>query len=77
METQPQQPITAEETITRKLKRFWYKLTGPTKDRALYIHSMYGKFRVLYSDGNKSQPFGYSVAKDYAEMFNGTVIDNF
>lgn len=36
-----------------------------------------GKFRVLYNDGRKSEKMCYSVAKDYAEIFGGKVIDAF
>ena len=58
----------------RELLKFWHIITSPDKDRALYVHRMYGKFYVKYPDGQRSQFFGYWVAKDYAEMFGGEVI---
>lgn len=37
-------------------------------------HRLYGKYRVLYPDGQISQPFDRSTARDYASMFGGKVI---
>ncbi len=37
-------------------------------------HRIYGKFRVLYPDGKFSQPFGFWTARDYADIFGGTVV---
>jgi hypothetical protein len=33
-----------------------------------------GQFRVLYPDGEVSQPFTWEVACDYREIFEGKVI---
>lgn len=43
------------------------------RDRSLWWHSVNGKYEVLYYDGEVSQPFTKSVARDYAKMFVGTV----
>jgi hypothetical protein len=42
-----------------------------------YHDAVYGRFRVKYNDGRISQKMCYSNAKDYAEIFGGTVIDDF
>ena len=72
------------ETITKisKLKRVgrfllrnYYKLFD--YQDSLYNHSIYGKFRVEYEDGRKSQSMSWKCANDYAKMFKGKVIDNF
>lgn len=60
-----------------KIKRLWYIFTSPDKGEMLIWHSINGKFRVKYPDGQYSQNFGYWTAKNYAEMFGGTVEDNF
>lgn len=65
--------LTNMKTIWRFIKRTWYKL-----DRYSPFYSMaFGKFRVLYRDGQRTIPMDYKTAKDYAKMFGGKVIDNF
>jgi len=34
---------------------------------------IYGRFYVLYNNGKRSHNMSYTTAKDYAEMFGGTV----
>lgn len=36
-------------------------------------HRRNGTHRVIYSDGQRSQPMSRQVAKDYASMFDGRV----
>lgn len=70
--------LTAEETLKRKLLRLWYRIWYQGgSDCSEDYHVINGKFRTLYKDGKKSRPCTYRLAKDYAEMFGGTVIDNF
>ena len=57
--------------IRRQLYKLW------DHDGALYRHAIHGKFRVEYPDGQLSQRFSYRVAKNYAKMFGGKVIDAF
>jgi hypothetical protein len=54
---------------------------GYGRDRSMLWHRMNGQYRVQYpgidphtGKNYVSQPMSRSVAKDYAEMFNGTVI---
>jgi hypothetical protein len=53
---------------------------GPTERREkepehlLVWHSAYGQWRVLYPDGEISQPFSLSVAEDYQELFGGQIV---
>lgn len=51
--------------------------TRPSREhveRSMDWHRRNGRYRVLYPDGQKSQPFGFSTAKDYAEIHGGKVI---
>ena len=50
----------------------WFQLSGRTMNRD--NNRLYGRFRVLYSDGKRSEPMCYDVACDYAAIFKGTVI---
>lgn len=60
--------------LLKKLKRLWFKISYY---ESLDKNRMFGKFRVLYPDGKKSQPFCWRVANDYKKIFGGKVIDNF
>ena len=44
------------------------------KDVSLDDHRLYGQYRVLYNNGQLSQPFHYETAKFYAEYFGGKVV---
>lgn len=59
----------------KSILRAYYKLWN--HDGAMYVHAMKGKFRVLYPDGQISQPMSWKVAKAYKEIFGGRIIDNF
>ncbi len=62
----------------RFLKRCYYILIfNGTSEDSLDTHRLRGKFKVKYSDGKTSQNFSYYIAKDYAEMFGGEVLDDF
>ena len=37
-------------------------------------HRLHGHFRVLYKDGQVSQPFSYWAARAYAKIFGGKVV---
>ena len=41
---------------------------------SLDSHRRYGRYRVLYDDGQLSQPFSLGVARDYAKIFGGRVV---
>lgn len=64
--------------IFRKILRFWYIISfdGSSED-SLDTHRRRGKFKVKYPDGKISQNFSYWIAKDYAEMFGGEIIEDF
>lgn len=60
--------------IGRFLLRQYYKLSfyegrGNNRNK--------GKFKVLYNDNRMSENMCYNVAKDYASIFGGRVIDGF
>lgn len=63
------------EGIIKWIKRQWYKqYTYQTR----YDSIKNGKFKVLYTDINReSTPMCWKAASDYAEIFNGKVLDNF
>lgn len=44
------------------------------RERSLDFNARYGRYRVLYPDGRRSQPLCKDVAEEYAELFKGTVI---
>ena len=51
------------------------------RDRSMGWHRIHGKYRVQYPEidprtgkNQISQPMTHSVAKDYAEMFDGVVV---
>jgi hypothetical protein len=46
----------------------------PGENASIGWHRRNGQYRVLYSDGQYSQPFSYYTARDYAQMFNGVVV---
>ena len=50
-------------------KLFFYEGRGNNRSK--------GKFRVLYDDGRCSEKMCYKVAKDYASIFGGKVLDAF
>jgi len=37
-------------------------------------YRIHGLFRVLYPDGQLSQPFSFWVARDYREIFGGKIV---
>lgn len=39
--------------------------------------AMFGRFRVLYPDGKRTQRMCYKSAKTYADLFKGKIIDDF
>lgn len=45
-----------------------------SEDCSIDTHRRYGQWRVLYPDGNVSQPFMRKTAESYARMFNGRVV---
>jgi nitrate reductase gamma subunit len=38
---------------------------------------LYGRFRVIYKDGKRSEPMSWDVANTYASIFDGEVKDAF
>lgn len=60
--------------MIRWVRRQWYKLFFY---ESLDSNRLYGKFRVVYPDGKRSQPFCWETAQTYASIFGGKVIDNF
>lgn len=60
--------------MKRWILRQWYKI--PYYD-SREDNAFYGKFRVLYNDGEQSIPMCWKVANEYANIFGGVVIDNF
>ena len=71
-EQNPQLNILA--VISRFFLRQYYKLffyEGRGNNRSK------GKFKVLYNDGRYSENMCYKVAKDYASIFGGNVLDAF
>ena len=50
-------------------KLFFYEGRGNNRSK--------GKFKVLYNDGRYSENMCYKVAKDYASIFGGRVLDAF
>ena len=75
MENKAQTPkLNTIAVIRRFFLREYYKLffyEGRGNNRSK------GKFKVLYSDGRYSEKMCYKVAKDYASMFDGKVLDAF
>lgn len=59
--------------MLKNIKRMWYKCFRYSP----FYMTAFGKFRVLYKDGQKTIPMDYKTAKDYAKIFGGKVIDNF
>ena len=49
----------------------WFKGSNWSLDD----HRIHGKFRVLYPDGELSQPFSKLVAMDYCKIFGGQVVN--
>jgi hypothetical protein len=48
---------------------------GPSgADRSRHFNRLNGRYRVLYDDGQYSEPMCHDVASDYAEIFGGTVV---
>jgi hypothetical protein len=43
-------------------------------EHSMGYNRIHGKYRVLYEDGQVSQPMLHQTAKDYASMFNGKVV---
>jgi hypothetical protein len=46
----------------------------PNAEHCVDWHRRNGQFRVLYTDGNFSQPFTWQVACDYRKIFGGRVV---
>ncbi len=44
-------------------------------DRGIYYNWSYGKYRVVYNDGMRSQPFCFDVACAYRNIFGGRVVN--
>jgi hypothetical protein len=63
--------------MIRAFRRFWHKYFHSSGNTMLIYQYMGGKFRVKYPDGKVSQPFDYSTAKNYRDIFGGEIIDNF
>ena len=60
------------------MQRFWQAIKRhfhkwPDSAGLLSTQQAYGKWYVLYSNGERSQRFYYRTAKDYAKMFGGEV----
>lgn len=60
--------------MKRFLLRQWYKVTDYP---LLFTHAAAGMFRVKYESGELGQRMGYRIAKDYATIIGGRVIDAF
>lgn len=62
------------ERLFRFIKRQFYKLSyyESRGDDAIF-----GKFRVVYNDGNISQKMCLDSAKTYSSVFGGKIIDAF
>lgn len=43
--------------------------------RSMDFNRRHGRYYVKYPDGSKSQPFCLDVARDYADIFGGIVLD--
>lgn len=73
-ENNEKEALNKTDVIVRFFKRQYYKLFvyNNRGDDA-----MFGKFRVLYSDGKISQKMCWSSAKTYSEIFDGKIIDAF
>ena len=54
------------------LRTEWRKRSFDSDGLMLY-HRLYGKFFVVYPDGNKSQNMSWRVANDYRDLFGGKV----
>ncbi len=44
------------------------------RGRSFDYNRVHGKYRVLYPDGQLSQPFMYDVACDYRNIFGGSIV---
>jgi len=75
MDNKAQKPqLNILAVISRFFLRQYYKLLfyeGRGSNRSK------GKFKVLYNDGRYSENMCYKVAKDYASIFGGKVLDAF
>lgn len=47
---------------------------GSDESESLGTQYCHGQYRVLYPDGQLSQPFNLSTARSYASMFDGQVV---
>lgn len=52
----------------------WVFVPEQTGDHSVGWHSAHGTHRVLYPDGQLSQPFSQKVAQDYQQLFGGKVV---
>lgn len=59
------------ETMIQKIKIWFWKFQY---SESAWMEHLNGKFRVVYSDGNKSIRMYYKNAKSYASIFGGKVI---
>lgn len=71
--TEPQHdaklPVISRFFLRQYYKLFFYEGRGNNRSK--------GKFKVLYNDGRYSENMCYKVAKDYASIFGGKVMDAF
>ena len=59
------------------MKFFWFMLLDKlfaSSGGLMSTQRAYGRFKVIYSDGQHSQPMTYNVAKGYASIFDGKVV---
>lgn len=52
----------------------WSDKQENLQGRLMSVQAARGKWRVIYNDGKRSQRMCWATAKDYAEMFGGTVV---
>ena len=58
----------------RNLRFLWWAIWNRSSHQLLNYGYVSGRFRVRYDDGEVSMPMYYNTARDYAEIFGGTVI---
>jgi len=62
--------------LKRLLYRFVSRLTieiDTCRSGNMFCEDSWGRFYVIYSDGERSSMMGYYTACDYASIFGGTV----
>ena len=60
-------------SVLQKLIILKDKILDRPHSEMMLFQRIYGRFYVMYTDGKRSQNMSYSTAKNYAEMFGGTV----